>query len=129
MSFVWHGDRIQAIVDREINARMTAQGEQFVERARSLAPTRTGVLRAEIGFTYSASTKTLRLYANAPYSLLIETGTRFTRAQPFFRPAVNQSAHVWGNVAEIAFPAIRSSAGGGPKLRRSSVSPRRRRGR
>jgi HK97 gp10 family phage protein len=48
----------------------------------------TGNLRSQIGFERSPDGKSVEVFANAPYSGYVEFGTRFQRAQPYFRPAI-----------------------------------------
>lgn len=68
---------------------MLAAGTSMVAIAKALAPEDTGFLKQNIYFTYQASTKTLTLHSDAPYSLFQEYGTAHHRPHPFLRPALN----------------------------------------
>lgn len=48
----------------------------------------TGNMRSQIGFERSPDGKSVEVFANAPYSGYVEFGTRYQRAQPYFRPAI-----------------------------------------
>lgn len=48
----------------------------------------TGNLRNQIGYERSPNGKSVEVFANAPYSGYVEFGTRFQKAQPYFRPAI-----------------------------------------
>ncbi len=56
------------------------------EKARKLAPVRTGKLRD--GIEARVSGKGAKIVSEAPYSGLVEEGTRSIGARPFFRPAI-----------------------------------------
>jgi hypothetical protein len=75
-------------LDSRIDAMMTQMGQAGVEEARRLVPVLSGQLRDSIGYVYRQSDKTLQLYADMPYALAIEFGSRTHRAQPFLRPAL-----------------------------------------
>lgn len=48
----------------------------------------TGNMRKNIGFERSPDGKSVEVFANAPYSGYVEFGTRYQKAQPYFRPAI-----------------------------------------
>ncbi len=103
----WFGDKVKTAVGHEIDRRQLAAGRAVVTEARMLAPVRTGELRDSIGFTYSQSTHTLKIHADAPHAFFVEYGTRFMGAQPFLRPALAAWGRAWGK-SEMQFGAFRT---------------------
>lgn len=104
----WYGDEIQAALAGEIEAAMFAAGEVLINRAAAKAPVDEGVLK-DSGYV---ATRNLSTYVkkphhknevkpsgegvavaafSAPHSHLVEFGTALMRAQPFFRPAFDES--------------------------------------
>ncbi len=111
--FTWLGAQFTKQVMGDADTKMRAMGEAIVGKARSLAPERTGALKAGIGYTYRQSDHTLSIHADEPYSIFQEYGTRYIRPHPFIRPAIAAVAgRVWGASAiEIEFantPFIKS---------------------
>lgn len=78
----WSPERVMAPV--EAGFKPAAAG--LVKVAQSLAPVRTGRLRASISFQQTGATSGA-LRASAPYAGYVEHGTRDTRAQPFLEEA------------------------------------------
>lgn len=107
--FRWFGDKVKAMVDKEIDKRQLAAGHAMVQKARELVPVDTGKLKASIGFTYRNSDHTLQLHADEPYALFVEYGTRFMLPHPFLRPAILAAVPFWGK-SEIQLRAITASA-------------------
>lgn len=104
----WYGDEILHAIAAEIEAAVFAAGEVLIDRAAAKAPRDEGTL-AESGYV---ATKTMSNYQkkphhknevkpqgdgvavaafSAPHAHLIEHGTVKMRAQPFFRPAFDES--------------------------------------
>jgi len=69
------------VVDEEMN--------KVTERARAIVPVRTGYLRSTI---YSERTGFLgwEVGASAFYAGFVEFGTRYMRARPYLRPAIEE---------------------------------------
>ncbi len=61
--------------------------------ARRLCPVDTGRLRASIGWRLEHDGRGLVAYVgtNVKYAAYVEFGTRYTRAQPFLRPALEEA--------------------------------------
>jgi hypothetical protein len=78
-------------------------GEQVVQRARELAPVRTGNLRAGLG--YQVSDRKLTIISAVYYGGFVELGTRNMAARPHIRPALNEASRlILGASLGIAFP-------------------------
>lgn len=88
MGLEWFGNSALAFVRNEAAKRLDPAGKAVVARAQQLCPVDTGKLRASIGYTFSASTLTLTIHADMPYSSFVEFGTSRQSAQPFMRPAL-----------------------------------------
>ena len=98
---------------RQMESRMVAAADVITEKARQKAPLgKTGNLRRGIR---SGRFRKKRIgqpaafsaidYRIAPHAHLVEYGTRFAAAKPFFRPAVDSSR---GEVAAIIKSGVRS---------------------
>ncbi|HYG68512.1 MAG TPA: HK97-gp10 family putative phage morphogenesis protein [Anaeromyxobacteraceae bacterium] len=95
LSLEIHGvSRLQSLAARfssriaERVGQETLESAQRIERtAKSLAPVDTGRLRASIEAVREGRTSAV-LRVGAPYGAFVEYGTRWNRAQPFLRPAV-----------------------------------------
>lgn len=79
-------------IDDLIEQRMLKAGDAMVAMAKALAPEDTGFLKSKIYATYLASSKTLTLHADAPWSLYQEFGTFRHKPHPYLRPALNAFA-------------------------------------
>lgn len=116
----WFGDRVKQQLKRKVDERMMLAGHAIVDEARRLVPVRGGQLRDSIGFTYRQSDRVLQVHADAPYAVFIEFGTRFMRAQPFLRPAINAADRAFGSSHEMQFPTAPHLKGtkrkGSPKI-------------
>ena len=87
---------------RELQARLMANGPAvgtFVaERAKQLAPRRTGALVGEITFVVTRAGQDVEIIVGVPksgrafYARFQEWGTRKMAAHPFLRPAVEHNA-------------------------------------
>lgn len=62
--------------------------------ARAKAPVRTGHLRSSIK-AGKVSDGVWRVEAGAHYAVYVEYGTRYMRAQPYFRPAVAEATRMF----------------------------------
>jgi len=76
---------LQVVANRVVDEEMS----RVTERAREIVPVRTGYLRSTI---YSKRTGFLgwEVGASAFYAGFIEFGTRYMRARPYLRPAVEE---------------------------------------
>ncbi len=96
---IWNDVRTIKYFELIISHRMVETGQLMVGVAKRMAPVDTGRLRAGIVFHYNHSKFNLTLVADAPYSEFQEFGTRFFRAHPFIRPAIEAASKFWkGNV-------------------------------
>jgi len=64
-------------------------GGEMENMAKSLAAVRTGYMRDSVFHDVVPSDLGFMFGARAPYSGYVEFGTRFQRAQPFIRPALD----------------------------------------
>jgi HK97 gp10 family phage protein len=123
----WFGDRFAREVSDRVDRDLEAAGERWLMISRSLAPFRTGRLRAEedyevvsaaesgIKITWGGLTtrnKTLRLIMGAPYDIFQEFGTRYMRPHPHVRPALNR-VRIFGAAISMDFARPRPSVWGG----------------
>jgi HK97 gp10 family phage protein len=79
---------LRAIDEKGLSGALKAAAATASNTAKRGAPVDTGNLRNQIGFERSPDGKSVEVFANAPYSGYVEFGTRFQRAQPYFRPAI-----------------------------------------
>jgi HK97 gp10 family phage protein len=84
----WFGDKIVADINSKIDRGAINCGERIVALARQYAPKDTHELEQSIGYTYDASSKTLRINVGAPYGPYQEFGTHVMPPHPFIRPAL-----------------------------------------
>lgn len=66
-----------------------ASGEEFIRTSRTLVPVDTGHLRDGID-TKMLSKTSVKIISNAEYSGYVEYGTRYMKAQPYFRPTMKK---------------------------------------
>ena len=67
---------------RDIPKELPISGSAGLNRMKAEVPVRTGRLKK--GLDAEVSGNKLTFESNAPYSLYVEEGTRYTNAQPFF---------------------------------------------
>jgi len=106
--FKWFGDRVRAQWEKEIDRRMHRTGEAIVNRARQLAPVRTGALRDSIDYIvlYNPGKRSeLRITVGMPYGIFQEFGTRNIPPHPYIRPATNEFGRIWGFDVAMDFQA------------------------
>lgn len=99
-------------IDRALEKKMRAAGEEAVRVAKDLVAVDTGQLQASIGYVYRQTDKTLQVYADQSYAIFQEFGTARMKAHPYLRPALNAVGRVWGASTEMHFtnvPASKSS--------------------
>lgn len=97
----WLGDRVLAAALGDLDRRMVDAGNRWLAMSRSLAPFRTGRLRAEEDF--QVADHTLILIMGAPYDIFQEFGTRHIRPHPHVRPALNAIGHTLGFDLQMEF--------------------------
>lgn len=107
-AFNWLGNRVADAVLGDITTRLNQAGEAWLSQSRSLAPVRTGHLRAEEG--YRVEGRTLVLLMGAPYDVFTEFGTRHMSPRPHVRPALNAIGRIWGGDIEMNFNALSNAA-------------------
>lgn len=66
-----------------------ASGQDFKRNAEALVPVDTGHLKSSIT-TKMLSKTSVKIVSNANYSGYVEYGTRYMRAQPYFRPSMDK---------------------------------------
>ena len=115
----WGGRRIQDIVNGVIGDRLERTGEVVVQRARSLAPVKTGALRDSIDWIVlhgeGGDRSELRIQIGVPYGIYQEFGTRNIPPHPFIRPALLEARRIWGFDLNVDFAgAGYSPVAGGP---------------
>lgn len=104
----WFGNKITALVNRDVTAKLQQSGAAWLAMSRSLAPVLTGELRAREDFKVEGNELTLIL--GAPWDIFQELGTRYIRPHPHAQPALNAIGRVWGTSVTMQFnaPAISS---------------------
>ena len=74
-------------IDDWIAERMPAFAESIAQDVKERAPVKTGKLRDSIQFETKDTTATI--FSDVEYALYVEVGTSKMKAQPYFRPALN----------------------------------------
>lgn len=110
-TFQWFGDRVLNAVLGDIDARMVTAGNQWLSISRSLAPVRTGELRAREDF--QVVDHTLVLILGAPWDVFQEFGTRTLAPRPHVRPALAAIGRTLGFDVEMHFNRPGGSTWGG----------------
>lgn len=99
MSNLIGADKLIAELEKTVQNAKAAQGVlrqagALVQRkAQSKAPVDTGNLRRSIALNVNGNRAIIR--SNANYSGYLEYGTRYMKAQPYLRPAVEEVAPVF----------------------------------
>jgi HK97 gp10 family phage protein len=77
-----------------IGAKLSSTGLRVQSTAKRLCPVDTGRLRSSIQTTNPRETGTgqvsIRVGSNVNYARFVELGTRYQRARPYLRPALEQ---------------------------------------
>lgn len=110
-AFQWFGQKVAQVVYGDIDKRLLKGGQEWQRISRSLAPVKTGRLRAMETFTVDTATHTLHLHMGAPYDIFQEFGTRNMAPRPHVRPALNAIARMWGGNVSMDFAAPVGHAG------------------
>lgn len=115
-TIAWHGDEVLAAIVERLDEAMFAAGEVLIDNATANAPRDEGTLQ-ESGYvaTKERSTYIKRPHHknevrpkadgvavaafSAPHAHLIENGTSNMAAQPFFRPALDESKDAMATAA------------------------------
>ncbi len=87
----WDAKPTIDLVERRADAWLTSSAGAATTAARRQAPVRTGRLRDSIvslPLEHRGGRTTAGVWAQAPYALWVEIGTRRMRAQPYLRPAL-----------------------------------------
>ena len=104
------GRKVREIVDGIIGDKLERTGEIVVQRARQLAPVRTGMLRESIDYIVihaeGAGRSELRIEIGMPYGIFQEFGTRTIMPHPFIRPALLEARRVWGFDLNVDFSGV-----------------------
>ena len=101
-------EKVDSSLKRKINDKLAEIGNLIRERARQLAPVKTGRLRASI---YSQiSDWTLTVGAKAPYACYLEFGTRWIRPRHFLLRAIEENQAKIDNAIRMAVSSAVSEA-------------------
>jgi len=79
--------RLPLKMRERVDARLGEGAEATAEKAREIAPVRTGYLRSTIT-SIRTSLLSWRVQAAAPYAKFVEYGTSRVAAKPYLRPAL-----------------------------------------
>lgn len=100
----WNANKLRAEIAGRVAVNMNTACEFVVDRAKALAPVRTGLLRDNIIHEIHAKgdvveglvgARTKGAHPRPWYALFVETGTKQRPARPFLRPAVfNHGAEI-----------------------------------
>ncbi len=91
------------LIDEPLDAKMANTLKVGLIIARQEVHIITGRLQASIGGEYDQKTKTIKLHADQPYSLIEETRAPLG-AHSFLAPAANEMARLWGGNFELHYP-------------------------
>jgi len=80
-------ERVPPRIWEKVDKQLGLSAGMVAERARHLAPFRTGHLRSTIGFERQAPLHWI-VYAGAHYAEFVEFGTSRMAARPYLRPAL-----------------------------------------
>jgi len=101
-------EKVDSSLKRKINDKLAEIGNLIRERARQLAPVKTGRLRASI---YSQiSDWILTVGAKAPYARYLEFGTRWIRPRHFLLRAIEENQAKIDNAIRMAVSSAVSEA-------------------
>lgn len=97
MAIKMHRQRVRSILvnpEGPVGQELTKSGIRINNRAKRLCPVDTGRLRSSIYSTQPLPVGRHRLNVqvrtNVNYSRFVELGTRYMRARPYLRPALEQ---------------------------------------
>ena len=98
-------EKLNSKLKVKVNEKLAEIGNLIEERAKQLAPVRTGRLRASI---YSRLADwILTIGAEAPYARYIEFGTRWIRPRHFLLGAVRENlAKIENTIRQAVFSAV-----------------------
>ena len=101
-------EKVDSSLKRKVSDKLAEIGNLIRERARQLAPVKTGRLRASI---YSQiSDWTLTVGAKAPYARYLEFGTRWIRPRHFLLRAIEENQAKIDNAIRMAVSSAVSEA-------------------
>ena len=93
-------------LEEKVRDKMQDIVENAVEDARSKAPVRTGRLRASIGWMWRLE-EGFTIFAEAPYAVYQEFGTRYIQAKLFMTKAWQVIMERWEELIEKVNEALR----------------------
>jgi HK97 gp10 family phage protein len=93
-------------VAEKVREKMEDIVVEATEQARSEAPVRTGRLRASIGWSWSEG-EGYRIFAEAPYAVYQEFGTRYIKAKLFMTRAYLTIMERWEELVESVSEVLR----------------------
>jgi len=97
--------KLDSRLKRGVNDKLREAGNLIRERAKNLAPVRTGRLRSSI-FS-QVEDWTLEVGTNAPYARYVEFGTRWIRPRYFMLRAIQENASkIKGLLDEVVSSAV-----------------------
>ena len=96
----FNNDRYMITVEVDYTDALEECAETFLQLARQIVPVDTGFLRS----TLYSEQDGLSIYfeATAEYAEFVEYGTWKQRAQPYFRPALEEALRVFIELADLA---------------------------
>ena len=100
-TFTSNVDRAIKAKDAAINRALEKIGGKCETEAKKICPVDTGRLRASITHVRSTSEKDTEIVGtNVEYAPYVELGTRYQRAQPYLRPAVENHVQEYKEIVE-----------------------------
>ena len=87
IKYTSHKSECEAAVDKAIARALEICGGTAERYAKEICPVRTGRLRGSIGHAKKNPT-TEQVGTDVEYAPYVELGTRYQKAQPYLRPAV-----------------------------------------
>lgn len=122
----WAGDKIADLVYGEIDQRLNAAGQKFVDQVHRTVHVKTGEMRA--GAYYRVEGRTLILGDTSPHTLFEALGTRYRAGHSQYLEAINSIGPLFGASLEMEFavPFIASPvlAHDGRMIIPSGIQPR-----
>jgi len=93
-------------LEEKVRDKMQEIVEDATEQARSEAPVRTGRLRSSIGWMWRLE-EGYKIFAEAPYAVYQEFGTRYIQAKLFMTRAWEKIMERWEELMEKVSEALR----------------------
>ena len=88
---ITHTAQLNNIIDKNVEAALTAIGLFVVAEAKDNCPVDTGNLRGSITFEVSKDEATVTIGSPVEYAGWVENGTSKQKGQPYIKPAINNN--------------------------------------